>query len=338
MKRACGLLFCLAVSCGSSGGPDPVEEIRFLMDTVIRITAYDAQRSAEEVRSVLDGAFDLMARMEKMTSRYADSSEVAGVNREAGGSAPAVSEEVFEIFQCAEDVSRETGGAFDVSVDAVERIWGFATDHPRVPDARSIERMLRFVDSRKIRLDRPRVGLAEAGMSVDLGGLAKGYVVDRAVEYLRDAGIPAGIVDAGGDLRIFGDHPRRRVWRIGVRHPRSEGGMLGTIETKAASIATSGDYERYFMEGGIRYHHILDPRTGRPARGCVSVTILTERAMTADAYATAVFVMGPERGMDFIETNPGVEGILVSEEDGVLSQRVSSGLQEHFRAIEERGS
>lgn len=339
MRPAGFLVLLLLVSCGDPGGTEPVEEIRFLMDTAVRISVYDASRSEEELRPLVEGAFGRMAALERKTTRYGDSSDVAAVCRAAGKDPVHVSDEVFEIFRYAGEVSRMTNGAFDLSVDAVQRIWGFSTDHPRVPDARTVQAGLDFVDYRNIRLNRPAVGLAEEGMSVDLGGIAKGYAVDRAVDSLRDAGIRAGIVDAGGDLRIFGEHPAKPSWRIGIRHPRSEEGRLfGTIETRAASIATSGDYERYFMEGAIRYHHILDPRTGTPANRCVSVTIVAELALTADAYATAVFVMGPEAGMRFIEANEGVEGIILWEEEDGLTYRVSTGLKRQLRVFEERGS
>ena len=333
------LTICHGFGCGPSRVSEHQEEIRFLMDTAVRIKVYDAQQSSETVKTIISETFALMAEIEGRTTRYDDSSEVSQVCRNAGLMSTVVSEDVYDIFDAASKVSRETMGAFDVTMDAVQRTWGFFRDHPRVPDPRSITEGLRLVDYQKVGLDRPRVGLEERGMSVDLGGLAKGYVVDRAVDYLQQAGLKAGIVDAGGDLRIFGDHPHRTTWRIGVKHPRTvDGSLFGTIETPAMSIATSGDYERFFMEHGVRYHHILDPRTGLPAKGCTSVTIVTENAMLADAYATAVFVLGPEEGMRFIEAHPDLEGIIIAESDGILIHDVSRGLIDRFHLIEERGS
>ena len=169
-------------------------------------------------------------------------------------------------------------------------------------------------------------------MTIELGGIAKGFIVDEAVSYLASHGIRSGIVEAGGDLRIFGRHPKRDTWRIGVKHPRQTSDALyGIIETREASVATSGDYERYFINKGHRYHHILDPRTGYPASKCLSVTIVAENALSADAYATGVFVMGPVEGIRFIENTPGIEGIIIYFEQEKLQSRISRGLVSKFQ-------
>jgi thiamine biosynthesis lipoprotein len=148
-------------------------------------------------------------------------------------------------------------------------------------------------------------------MGVDLGAIAKGWAVDRAMAALQGRGIASAIIDAGGDLRIAGSRPGKGFWRIGVQDPREAGALLLTLDLTDTAIVTSGDYERFFMEGGVRYHHILDPATGMPAAGCRSVTVLASTAAEADAAATAAFVLGPERGLAFLRSRPGVRGVIV---------------------------
>jgi thiamine biosynthesis lipoprotein len=155
------------------------------------------------------------------------------------------------------------------------------------------------------------VGFALEGMGIDLGAIAKGWAVDRAMQVLTARGIDNAIIDAGGDLRIVGSRPGKGFWRIGVQHPREQGELLLSLDLTDTAIVTSGDYERFFMEGGVRYHHILDPATGMPATGCRSVTVLAPTAAEADAAATAAFVLGAERGIAFLRSRPGVRGMIV---------------------------
>jgi thiamine biosynthesis lipoprotein len=167
------------------------------------------------------------------------------------------------------------------------------------------------------------VFLEKPGMRISLGGIAKGYAVDRAVEVLRESGIQGGIVSAGGDLKAFGKREDGGPWKVGVRNPRDPSKNISVIPVSNLAVATSGDYERYRVVGGRRYHHIIDPRTGYPSRGCMSVTVVTEQALEADALATAVFVLGPERGRALLEKLPDVEGILVDGDGRIVA---SSGL------------
>ena len=312
-------------------GPDPqhpITETRFLMDTVVRIAVYDEGMTREDIRAAIERAFEVMRAVEAKTSMYVDSSEVSRIAKEAGRDYVRVSDEIFWLLNESVKVSEETRDAFDVTVGVVKRLWDFDSDHPSVPDSLRVKSCLAKVDYRGIRFRDGEVFLRESGMQIDLGGIAKGYVIDRGVEVLEEAGVRSGIVDAGGDLRIFGRHPWRETWRIGIRHPRKqEGELFGVLETGPGSIFTSGDYERYFVEYGKRYHHILDPKTGFPAEGCVSVTVAAESGVLADAYATAVFVMGPAEGMTLIERLPGVEGLIIYEEGDQLRYVVSEGLR-----------
>jgi thiamine biosynthesis lipoprotein len=286
---------------------------------------------------VIDRAFDLMQELEAKTSIHIDTSEIARITQKAGEDEVQVSEETIRLLKQSVEVSQKTDGLFDVTIGPVKDLWGFSETSPRVPAPSEIRLLLSRVNYRDILFDDGAVKLRSPGMEIDLGGIAKGYIIDRAVASLKEVGLRSGIVEAGGDLRIWGRHPHRDVWKIGIKHPRKEGNdLIGVIQTKAISIATSGDYERYFMQDGKRYHHLIDPRTGYPATGCVSVTILTENAILADAYATAVFIMGPEQGMKFIERTDGMEGVIIFEQAGGLQYKISKGIQNQVQMFENR--
>ena len=185
---------------------------------------------------------------------------------------------------------------------------------PQIHRKKNATRGLSEADIRRFELS---VGFMVNGMGLDLGAIAKGWAVDRAMEKMMARGIRNAIIDAGGDLRVIGARPGKDFWRIGVQHPRDPGALLMTFELKDTAIVTSGDYERFFMADGVRYHHILDPATGQPARGCQSVTVLAPTAAEADACATAAFVLGPSKGLAFLRSRPGVRGVIVGA-DGEL--------------------
>jgi len=321
------------ISCSNNRVRFPIEETRFLMDTVVRVAVYDSPGSENEIRKVIDSVFKTMKMLEDETSSHIDTSDVCKLNRNSGMHGIVVHRSVLNIIKESIDISRQTNGFFDITIGAVKKIWPFELPNPEVPSRENITRVLKFVDYHSISVSGDTVSLKKSGMSIDLGGVAKGYIIDAAVMTLKEKGVKAGIVDAGGDLRIFGENPKG-IWKIGVINPRKKGGISGIITTDAKSIATSGDYERFFFYNGVRYHHILDPFTGFPARGCVSVTIITDTGMKADALATAVFVMGHKKGVEFIEKRPGVEGIIMYEDEGKLKTIVTSGIKENYKIIE----
>jgi thiamine biosynthesis lipoprotein len=314
------------VSCGDLRGNGPVERTHFLMDTVVRVSVYDKRLSEKKIGEAIDRVFRVMEKIEAQASIHVDTSEVFRVVEKSGKSAVRVSPEIFWLLKKSLEVSDKTWGAFDVSVGVVKDLWGFDTDHPSVPDSMAVQSLLPKVNYREIALQDSEVFLRQSGMRIDLGGVAKGYIIDQGIRILQEEGIRSGLVEAGGDLRVFGTHPDRKVWRIGIRHPRGEEGELfGVLETDAVGIATSGDYERYFVREGKRYHHILDPKTGFPSNRCISVTVVAECALLADAYATAVFVLGPVKGMALIKDHPSIEGMIIYEVAGQCHHVVSEG-------------
>jgi thiamine biosynthesis lipoprotein len=228
-------------------------------------------------------------------------------------------------------VSDWTEGKFDVTFGALADVWKFDHDQDdRVPAPAEIAARLPLVDYRAVAIDEPpgTAFVSRPRMRVHLGGIGKGYAVDRAVAILRARGFADFLVRAGGDLFASGA-PGEQPWRLGIANPRgAPNDSFATVELRDRTLSTSGDYERFFIHDGQRYHHILDPDTGQPARGCVSVTIVAESAVVADGLSTGVFILGPEAGMALVERLPGVEAVIVTATHDV---RVSSGLQGKVR-------
>lgn len=309
------------------------------MDTVVRISIWDNSLQESELNPLLDRCFEEMVKLEQRLSVHIESSEVSRIVQAAGKNPVLVSRTVFDLFPIIHHIWQASDSAFDVTIGSLKSLWGFEDQtSPHVPPADSIRGCLKKVGFHQVQYSRDQVYLPQAGMKLDLGGIAKGYIIDRAVKVLRDGGVKAGIVEAGGDLFVFGKRPGKKYWRIGVRHPRYhevKKEVIGFIETKGdVGIATSGDYERYFIHQGKRYHHILDPKTGYPASNCISVTIIAKNAAHADAWATAVFVLGPEKGMQLIEEVPEIEGLIFYLKNGEIASRISSGLKKDYHSLE----
>jgi thiamine biosynthesis lipoprotein len=245
----------------------------------------------------------------------------------------AIGSDVMDALRAARVVGDWTDGAFDVTFAALSDVWKFDHDQDnRIPPREDIERRLPRVDYRALVLDSTArtAYLPRAGMRAHLGGIGKGYAVDRAAGILRSRGISDFMIQFGGDLYVAGAHGER-PWRLGIRDPRGPADRIfAAIELTNSSFSTSGDYERFFMHDGRRYHHIIDPRTGEPARGSRSVTIVADTATLADALSTGVFVMGPDKGMALIERLPKVDGVIVGDDNRVL---VSSGIRERLQIL-----
>ncbi|MDP8235493.1 MAG: FAD:protein FMN transferase [Candidatus Erginobacter occultus] len=275
-------------------------------------------------------------RLEKIFSRYDPESELSRINRTAAGGPVEISEEMLEVLSRAIGLSRLTGGAFDVTVGPLLAAWGmFPRREGRVPDRREIAAVLSRTGWEKIDLNRKNrtVRFLSPGLEIDLGGLAKGYAVDRLAALLAAQGVKSALVNAGGDIYCLGEHPEKRGWRIGVEHPREEGEVLAVLELEDRAVATSGDYRNYFIRLDRRYSHIIDPRTGEPAQtGVMEVTVLAPDCLTADGLATALFVLGPERGLELLDTGRDWEGLVIAGENGELVIHRSAG----FPVKEER--
>jgi thiamine biosynthesis lipoprotein len=323
------LLF-LFISCLPEKKPVPIEDSQFLLDTLVRISVYDQKHLKKQIRRTIDQTFDLMRKLEGETSVHVDTSEVASIVQNAGRNPVNVSEETIWILKKSQKISEQTNGTFDITIGLIKELWGFDRVPFQIPDSGEIQKLLAHVNYQDVMIKDSTVMLRASPMRIDLGGIAKGYIIDRAVTFLKEKGMQSGIVEAGGDLRIWGNHPNRDKWKIGIKHPRKPNALIGVLNTTAISVATSGDYERFFMKDGKRYHHLLNPKTGYPASDCISVTIVSENALLADAYATSVFILGPEKGMQFIEGKPGIEGLILYEQNGNIQSNISQGIRDQI--------
>ena len=272
--------------------------------------------------SAIDAVMQEMHRIDRTMSPHKADSELSRINRDAGSAPVPVSAEMARLLARANDFAQLSGGAFDITYAAVGHLYDY---RKRIkPDEAALAQARAAVGYRNLMLDmRGRtVRFARAGMRIDLGGFAKGHAVDNAASILRHRGIRHAIVSAGGDSRVIGDR-RGRPWTIGVRDPRRAGEMAAVLPLEDTSISTSGDYERYFDADGVRFHHVIDPSTGRSPASVHSVTILAEDGLTTEALSKSVFVLGVEKGMRLIEAQRGVDAVVV-DANGAL--HYSSGL------------
>ncbi|MFH1566702.1 MAG: FAD:protein FMN transferase [Gemmatimonadota bacterium] len=301
----------------------PAQRHHLAMGTVVSLSLYVAPDRAD---SCMDLATREIDRVDSLMSDYSAASEVARINRTAASGPVACGPELLEVVRRSLEWSRRTDGAVDVSLGALTRLWGFP-DATAPPAPAAVDSARARCGYEQVALEGDSLRFRRAGLKLDLGADAKGYAVDRAVAVLMAAGVEAGVVEAGGDLRFWGAKPDGRPWRFGVQHPRLHEHLVEVEDVGLPALATSGDYEQYYELGGRRYHHLLDRSTGYPADRAVSATAWAGTAMDADALATAFFVMGPEAAVDLAEATPGVEALVYYERDGRLQQVATSGLR-----------
>lgn len=265
---------------------------------------------AAAARGLLEAVLAEMRRIDATYSPYIEDSELSRLNREAPKGWVDTTAEMIELLGKSAEVSRLTGGAFDVTYASVGRYYDYRKGER--PDRAELEAGLEAINWEFVELDEPggRVRFGHPAVYVDLGGIAKGYAVDRCIELLRKAGVTQASVAAGGDSRILGDR-NGEPWTVGIRDPRREDAVAVLLPLVDTAVSTSGDYERFFEEDGVRYHHILDPRTGDSARQSWSVTILGPEATFTDALSTSVFVLGPDAGLALIDRLPGIDAIII---------------------------
>ena len=335
MKPVCIVIISILflTHCAPNQDIQPFEQTRVMMDTFVQISIYDQNRTSEELKSISESAFKQIETIESITNDYDDSSAISLINRQAGERAVALDRVMLDLIQASDKINQISEGAFDITLGSVKQLWSFAHENPRIPGDALLQQQLENVGHHHFIIEDGAIQFILPGVRLDLGAIAKGYAIDAAIQVLKDSGISDAMVNAGGDLRtICSDltKGKRRVW---IKNPRRPEAFLGFFRMDEGSVATSGDYERFFIYESERYHHILDPKTGKPARGCVSVTLQAATATEADALATAVFVLGPDRGMELVNSLPGVEAIIVFERDCKLDWSVSTGLKKKFKKI-----
>ena len=328
------LLICLALSLSGCGRQE--EEVTrqfFSMDTVMTITAYgpngeEAVQAAQEAVNRLDG----------LLSRTDPDSQISQLNAHAGdGTQVTLDGDVAELLSFAKEVSQLLPGDFDITIAPVMDAWGFTTEERHVPAREELSAALALVDSAQLEVDEdaPSARLLQAGMEVDLGAVAKGFAAGEAEEAMRAAGVERATIDLGGNVTVIGPRPDGNPWRIAVKDPQNTDSYLCVLSLEDVTLSTSGGYERYFEEDGVRYHHIIDPKTGRPAdSGLLSVTVVTANHVLADALSTALFVAGEEDALDFWRSRDDIELVLCTDDGRIV---VTEGLEDSFQLYDEDG-
>jgi len=316
---ACGCARDAAPSTAASETPQHLRDERLKMGTRFEIQV--VARDATTGRAAIDAAYDEIDRLEALLSEWRETSQISAVNREAGRRPVVVGPELLEVVERSLEMAALTHGAFDITFASCGRMWSI--DPPRIPSAAEIAACLPRIGSAAVEVSHAEstIYLRQPDVRIGIGGIGKGYSVERAARVLDAHGIEHYLVAGAGDIRGRGRGPER-PWRIGVAHPRQRGEILGWLELADGAITTSGDYERYFERDGVRYHHILDPRTGMPARRTIAVTVIGPEATEIDALATALFVLGPIEGLALAEQLPEVEALMI---DPDLRQYRTSG-------------
>ena len=334
--RRGGLFFflsCVFLSSCAASARSP--ESQYLLGTICTVNLFDQGRP-----ELYSRVFARIRELEDILSANLEGTDLDRVNQNAGLGPVKVRPELIEVLSKALDYAEKSKGFFDPSVGPLVKLWGIGTEGPRVPGEQEIASVLDLVDYREIEINREEetVFLRRQGMALDLGAIAKGYAADEAVRLLRREGVERAIIDLGGDIFVLGERRSERAgntdneetyWRIGIQDPRGNRGMyIGILKAKNASIVSSGNYERFFEEAGKRYHHIFSTKSGFPAEnGLLSVTIVADNCIDADALSTAAFALGWEQGRDLIALVPGAEGLFVFDD---LSLRLTGDLEEYF--------
>jgi len=324
------LLIVLLMSVTCAGEPPMIfEETRSLMDTYVRVAVYSDEETAEEA---ISAAFARMEEIEKIASIFDEESEAFKLNQDGQLDNP--SDELLELINLSLDYSELTGGSFDITCQPLLDLWEYKPDADKqfweldeTAQKAEINEALKLVGPDQIIIEDNKIYFKEKGMKITLGGIAKGYAVDEALEVIKDMGIKYALVDAGGDISTLGSKPNGGLWNIALVNPDDTSQSLATFRFADKAVATSGNYERYF-DPEKKAHHILNPKTGSSAAGCISVTIIAESCTQADALATGVFVMGAEDGMELVESLDDVECLIV-DADRIIHR--SSGLSEYLR-------
>ncbi len=318
LLRAGFLLYMLLVCSYSQA--DWFKDEQAIMGTIIRVELWHTDKGRAKL--AINRVMGEMRRIDSMMSPYKTTSMLSQINREAANHPVGINQELFELIEKSLYFSTLTHGAFDITYASVGRFYNYRN---RIyPTNSQINKNINKINYKHIYLNQKNhtISYALKGVFIDLGGIAKGYAVDRSIKLLKNMGIQNAIVTAGGDSRIIGDK-RGRPWIIGIRDPRKARSVKGMIPLVDSALSTSGDYERYFIKDGEHYHHILNPKTGRSAKQLRSVTVIGPDATTTDALSTSVFVLGPVKGMALINRLPGIEAVLIDQQNKLI---YSSGL------------
>lgn len=319
MKQILFILSTLFLLSGCSKSQKVSSEF-LALGTVCRLNLYGAQKEhAETAKRLTEDVHFKMSLQEA-------GSEINKINSLKPGEEFVPSVETYNVLLRGLEYSEKSGGAFDITIAPLVRLWGISDGNTKRPSDRDIEAALKLIDYRNLHLKGKAVSVEKEDTAVDLGAIAKGYAVDLTVAYLRAEEVERGLINYGGNIYAMGKKPDNTLWRVGIQNPETpRGEFMGILSVEDKSVVTSGKYERFFMEKNVRYHHILHPKTGMPVEnGISSVTVISDESITGDALSTAVLVLGTDKGLELIEKERGAEVIILTEDKKVyLSSGVS---------------
>ena len=300
----------------------------FAMDTYMTVTAY-----GPNAETAVDQAKQEIERLDALLSTGEETSEVAQINANGGGP---LSEDTTYLLERSLELYDSTNGVFDIAIYPIMDAWGFTTGNYTVPSDETIENLLPLTDANDIIYDKDKLSIsfAKDGMKIDFGGIAKGYTSGRIADIYRECGVTSGLINLGGNVQVVGTKTDGSKWRVAVQSPEAEDDYLGILSTADRAVITSGGYERYFEQDGVKYHHIIDPSTGHPANnGLVSVTIVSADGTLADGLSTSLFIMGKDKAAEYWRAHSDEFDTILEDEDGVLY--VTEGIADDFTSDHE---
>lgn len=305
-------LFGFLIAKNETNNLETITQTKILMGTVVEIQVKD--KDEVKAHRAISSAFDEIKRIDNLFSSYNSESIVWEINHSFEH--PSLSEELVSLLVFSDSIWRLSNGSFDVSLGNLIELWGFSNQKPSVPNKKKIIESLASSGWKNVQLKNDNSISLVNKTNLDFGAVAKGYAVDRAIDLIKISGVSAALVNAGGEVKGFGND-----WIVGIQHPRNKNEMLGKLKLNDMSVATSGDYEQFFEVNGKRYHHILNPKTGMPANECQSVTVVCKENKLADALATAVFVMGIEDGLKLVNTLDNVEAMIIASDGKIKTSK-----------------
>ena len=314
MKKLLILFLLLGFQASAQG---TFKETLKLMGSRFEITV--VARDSAEANKYIQNAIGEISRIESLISSWKADSQTSEVNRNAGIKPVKVAPELFQLIERCIRISNITDGAFDISYASMDKIWSFDGSMTKMPSEEDIKSSVSKVGYQKIKMDAENstVFLSETGMKIGFGAIGKGYAADKAKDLLISQGVKAGIINASGDMNTWGKQPNGDDWKVAITNPFDKNKAFALLPINNSAVVTSGNYEKFVNFNGIRYSHIIDPRTGYPATGILSATVFAPKAELADALATSVFVMGIETGLNRINQLPGIECIIIDEKGNV---------------------
>lgn len=327
------LVFAFLLTFNMLQGQQTFQQTMKLMGSRFDITV--VAENKEEADKFFEQGISEISRIEKLISSWNPDSQTSAINRNAGIKEVKVDKELFDLIERAIKISKLTVGAFDISYASMDKIWQFDGSMTKKPSEEAIKRSVEKIGYKNIILNKEKstVFLAKEGMKIGFGAIGKGYAADKAKALLMENGVKGGIINASGDMNTWGTQPNGKSWMVAITNPLNKEKAFSWLPIDNSAIVTSGNYEKYILLDNVRYSHIIDPRTGYPTTGIISATVLSSSAELADALATAVFVMGVDVGLDFINQLKGVECILIDENNKIHTSKniilnPSSGIEQ----------